>query len=218
MSEPATLNDWRVECGDCLDLLRALPSGSVDAVITDPPYGIAGVWKGGGGSGWNKARQQTEARNAWDGSPPPDEVLDELARLDCPMIIWGGNHFRRLPASRGWLVWNKPERNFTLSEAELAWTNIDTVVRVFDHHRSDQGRTHPTQKPVALMRWCIERAGVPVGGTVLDCYAGSCSTGVACLQTGRKFIGFEIDPEYCNIARRRMSEVAPLFAGVGGAA
>jgi DNA modification methylase len=203
--------DWRIECGDCLDLLKSLPSGSVDCVVTDPPYGIASVWKGGSGSGWGKAREQTDARNAWDANPPPDEVFDELMRLDCPMIIWGGNYFRRLPVSRGWLVWNKPERNFSLSEAELAWTNIDTVVRVFDHHRSDPDRVHPTQKPLALMRWCLDMAKVPIGETVLDPFMGSGTTGVACIQTGRKFIGFELDAKYCEIAARRIGEVGELF-------
>src|SRR5690606_41766480 len=83
-------------------------------------------------------------------------------------IIWGGNYFN-LPPSRCWFVWNKPERNFTLAEAELAWTNRDNVVRVIDAPRSDAGRVHPTQKPVEVMRWCVDKTK----GSVLDPFMGS---------------------------------------------
>ena len=103
-------------------------------------------------------------------------------------------------------MWNKPERNFSLAEAELAWTNKDAVMRVFDCRRSDPGRQHPTQKPVKLMEWCLERLGVPVGGTVLDPFAGSGTTGVAAIRMGRNFIGCEISPEYHAIATRRLKE------------
>jgi DNA modification methylase len=116
-------------------------------------------------------------------------------------IIWGGNYFR-LPPSRGWIVWNKPERGFSLSEAELAWTNLDTVVRVCDAPRSDLGREHPTQKPVSVMAFCVSKTR----GTVLDPFMGSGTTGVACARLGRRFIGCEIDPTYHAIAVRRITE------------
>src|SRR5687768_6492533 len=107
--------------GDCLTTLKGMSNASVDCVVTDPPYGIAKVWKGGFSSkhGWGKAGLQTEVRNAWDAEPPKKEVFDEILRVAKTVIIWGGNYFP-LPASRGWLIWVKPERNFTLSEAELA--------------------------------------------------------------------------------------------------
>jgi len=198
---------YRVEQGDCLELLKSLPAGSVDAVITDPPYGIARVWKGGSGSGWGKAREQTADRNAWDATAPD---LSAFLALDVPMAVWGGNYFD-LPISRGWLVWNKPERNFSLSEAEIAWTNQDAPIRVCDCHRSDSGRIHPTQKPLQLMRWTLDKMNIPVGATVLDPYCGSGTTGVACVEMGINFIGFELDPDYCTIARRRIAEAVPLW-------
>lgn len=203
-------HDWRIECGDCLELLKTLPSGSVDAVVTDPPYGIAHVWKGGWGSGWGNAHKQSTTRNAWDSEAPSVEVFDAILSVCDTAVVWGGNYFP-LPVSRGWFVWNKPERGFSLAEAELAWTNIDTVIRVCDCRRSDPDRTHPTQKPVDLMRWCLDAARIPVGATVLDPFAGSFTTGVACLQTGRKFIGFELDRKYCELGARRLADVAPLF-------
>jgi DNA modification methylase len=186
--------------GDCREILPTL--GKVDAVVTDPPYGIAHTWKGGKGHGWGKARQEGELRNEWDAAAPDADLLSLLTGMAREVVIWGGNYFDLSP-SRGWLVWNKPERGFTLAEAELAWTNIDTVIRVFDGVRSDPGREHPTQKPVSVMRWCVERLK---GRVILDPFMGSGTTGVAALQLGRGFIGIEVEQTYFDIACRRVSE------------
>lgn len=194
-----------LRCGDCLELMRELPAGSVDAVVTDPPYGIADVWKGGSGHGWGVASLATPKRNEWDSEAPCNEVFERIQQIAKTVVIWGGNYFP-LPISRGWLVWNKPERGFTLSEAEMAWTNVSMPVRVFDYRRSDPDRQHPTQKPLALMKWCLDVAKIPQGATVLDPFMGSGTTGVACVQTGRNFIGFEKDPGYYEIACKRIRE------------
>lgn len=183
---------------DCREVLPTL--SSIETVITDPPYGIARVWKGGFGHGWGAARLAAPQRNAWDTEGPDEQTFQHLLRAKTA-IIWGGNYFA-LPPSRGWLVWNKPERGFSLAEAELAWTNIDTVVRVFDANRSDVGREHPTQKPVSLMAWCVAKTS----GTVLDPFMGSGTTGVACLNQGRKFIGVEVEPKYFDMACKRIDE------------
>jgi DNA modification methylase len=188
--------------GDCLQIMPEL--AGADAVVTDPPYGIADVWKGGASHGWGVASLATPQRNAWDVAPP-QKAFEVILRMGDPIVIWGGNYFR-LPISRGWLVWNKPERGFTLAEAELAWTNLAMPMRVFDCNRSDVGRVHPTQKPLSLMKWCIEAARIPAGASVLDPFMGSGTTGVACVQTGRKFIGIEIDPGYFEVAKKRISE------------
>lgn len=200
------IGDATLYLGDCLDILPTLPK--VDAVITDPPYGIASKWVGGfsGKHGWGKAKDESITRNEWDQKPPSKEFFENLdAEVQ---IIWGGNYFD-LPPARGWLVWNKPERNFTLAEAELAWTNRDNVVRVFDGNRSDVGRVHPTQKPLALMEWCIKHADkeiwkTRIAQTILDPFMGSGTTGVACAQLGRKFVGIEIEPKYFDIACERI--------------
>ena len=189
---------------DCLEVMKSIPDKSVDAVITDPPYGIADIWKGGASCGWGVARLATPKRNEWD-VKPPKEIFDEIRRIAKKIIIWGGNYFE-LPTSRGWLVWNKPERGFSLSEAELAWTNIEMPMRVFDCHRSDPDRIHPTQKPLSLMKWCLEMAKADEGDTILDPFMGSGTTGVACVQTGRNFIGIEIDEEYFKIAEKRIKD------------
>jgi len=200
MVEPVIIGNATLYLGDCRDILPTL--GKVDAVVTDPPYGIANKWKGGSGHGWGKAREEGELRNEWDDCTPSNEIMQAVAAAGKEVIIWGGNYFE-LPSSRCWLVWSKPERNFSLAEAELAWTNRDNVVRVLDYARSDPDRLHPTQKPVGVMRWSISKTK---GETILDPFMGSGTTGVAAVQMGRKFIGIEREPKYFDIACKRIED------------
>jgi len=196
--------------GDCREILPQLPK--VDLVLTDPPYGIGDKWQGGFGEkhGWGKAHKDKEARNAWDRSPPTAATIREIRDKGRMVIIWGGNYFD-LPQSRCWLVWNKPERGFTLAEAELAWTNADNVIRVFDCNRSDTGRIHPTQKPLELMKWCLSLSWSKNCLTVIDPFMGSGTTLRAAKDLGRKAIGIEIEERYVEIAIRRLQqEVLPL--------
>ena len=195
------IGDCTLYLGDCLEILPTL--GNVDAVVTDPPYGIADKWKGGFNEkhGWGKAKTESVLRNEWDAKPLDERALTILLAAADQQIIWGGNYFD-LPPSRCWLVWNKPERGFTLAEAELAWTNRDSVVRVIDAPRSEPDRLHPTQKPVAVMAFSVAKTK----GCVLDPFMGSGTTGVACVKLGRKFIGIEIDPGYFDIACRRIAD------------
>ena len=188
--------------GDCREILPTLPKA--DLVLTDPPYGIASVWKGGFGHGWGNAQDQAIMRNQWDHQPPTEETIKRVVSWGQDAIIWGGNYFSGLPVSRGWLVWNKPERGFSLSEAELAWTSRSAVVRVFDAPRSESGRQHPTQKPRRLMRWCL--GFFPNADIILDPFMGSGTTLVAAKQLGRKAIGIEICEAYAEIAAKRLSQ------------
>jgi site-specific DNA-methyltransferase (adenine-specific) len=194
---------YELYLGDCLEYMKSMPDKSVDAVITDPPYGIADVWKGGSSCGWSVARLATAKRNEWD-SKPDAAVFENILRVGNKSIIWGGNYFD-LPISRGWLIWVKPERGFSLSEAELAWTTMQMPMRVWEHRRSDPDRIHPTQKPTGLMRWCIQNWTNPTD-TIFDPFMGSGTTGVAAIQLGRNFIGCEIDPTYYAIAEKRIKE------------
>ena len=187
--------------GDCRDVLPTL--APVDLVLTDPPYGIASVWVGGSRHGWGKADADKAVRNEWDAAPPTNKEIASVVAQGRDAVVWGGNYFA-LPPSRGWLVWNKPERNFTLAEAELAWTTRDNVIRVFDANRSDVGREHPTQKPIALMRWCL--GFFPDATTILDPFMGSGTTLRAAKDLGRKAIGIEIEERYCEIAVKRLAQ------------
>lgn len=192
--------------GDCRDVL---PTLAADVVVTDPPYGIADVWKGGWGHGWGPARRKAPKRNEWD-SQAPD--MAQILALGVPTIIWGGNHFA-LPPSRGWLVWRKEVNpGLSLGDAELAWTNLSQPIRVFDHPRSKvTGRLvpeHPTTKPLPLMLWCLD---MMPPGTILDPFMGSGTTLRAAMDLGRHAIGIEIEERYCEIAARRLDQmVLPL--------
>lgn len=183
-----------------MDVLPTL--GKVDAVITDPPYGLAEKLQGGT---WGKAFEG--AYKDWD-AVAPQALLDAALLLSDKAIVWGGNYFTLSP-SRCWLVWHKRDAVRTMADCELAWTNFDANARLFDWTISATNKEragHPTQKPVALMRWCIEQAGNPE--TILDPFMGSGSTGAAAIQLGRKFIGIEREEKYFDIACRRIEEAA----------
>ena len=189
--------------GDCREILPGL--GRFDSVVTDPPYGINYGRSGGfsASHGWGPWHQNVE----WDSARPSADVFAVMVAIADAHIIWGGNYFADLlPPSMGWLVWDKGQRNFSLADCELAWTSMPRAVRVFDFARAralSDGKEHPTQKPVALMKWCLTK--LQPGG-VLDPYMGSGTTGVACAQMGRAFTGIEIDEGYFDIACRRIEK------------
>jgi DNA modification methylase len=201
--------------GDCIEVMKTLPAGSVDAVVTDPPYGIDHIHAGGRSenNGWSSGLYHGE----WDKARPSKEYFDAILRVAKTVITWGGNYFTDyLPPTMRWLIWDKGQRNFSLADFEMAWTNQNNASRIYDYPRSkalQDGKVHPTQKPVSLMKWCMEVCKIPEGATVLDPFMGSGTTGVACAQTGRNFIGIEIDPGYFEIAKRRieLAQAQPLL-------
>ncbi|MES2958481.1 MAG: DNA methyltransferase [Pseudomonadota bacterium] len=208
MTEPVVIGNATLYLGDCLDILPTLPK--VDAVITDPPYGLGDKLHRPGPGKWSKL--YSEGAPTWDTETHPAVVgLLDKARV---CIIWGGNYYP-LPSLGGWLVWDKIVRQFSSGHCELAWSNIDQPVRAFNYAHAQlasEGKEHPTQKPLSLMRWCVEQAGKPK--TTLDPFMGSGTTGVACVQMGLSFIGIEREPKYFEIACRRIEEAqkqAALF-------
>lgn len=181
--------------GDCLEVMPTL--GRVDAVVTDPPYGI--------GIANNPVRQKHDRKN-WDSSPIGAEHLLAILSGSVEQIIWGGNYFN-LPPSRGFLVWDKKQpENFSLAMCEQAWWSRDTNAKVFSKSVLGYDKSHPTQKPVALMEWCL--GFLPDAKTILDPFMGSGTTLVACQKLGRHGIGIEIDPDYFEIACRRVEDAA----------
>ena len=187
--------------GDCLEILPHLPK--VDAVITDPPYGIGkdGQKRTTGGHGGRKAYEFM----GWDSERPKPEAFQLLLNAADRHVIWGGNYFADLlPASMKWLVWDKGQR-INQSDGELAYTSQDGALRIFTLNRVElmkDGAEHPTQKPVQLMKWCIEQAGNPP--KIIDPFMGSGSTGVAAAQMNRAFVGIEINEHYFDIACERI--------------
>lgn len=198
-------------CGDCRDVLPTL--GKVDAVVTDPPYGLGARWKGGAGGKRSSWRIPQSEAMKWD-MEAPDFVPDLVAGRRA--IVWGGNYFA-LPPSRGWLVWDKKQRGtWTTGHTELAWTSIDQPIRAYSlsqvEAHADMEKRHPAQKPLEIMLWCVNF--LPDASAILDPFMGSGTTGVAAVKLGRRFIGIEIEERYFNIACRRISEAlkqADLF-------
>ena len=197
------IGDARLILGDCLEILPTLPK--VDAVITDPPYGINkdGQQRTTGEHGGRKAYEFL----GWDASRP-DARAFELIRAAAPLVVlWGGNYFADiLPATGKWLVWDKGQR-INQSDGELAWTSLDGALRICTMNRVElmgDGAQHPTQKPVRLMEWTLAQVGDPA--CVLDPFMGSGTTGVACSRKGLRFIGIEREPKYFDIACRRIEQ------------
>ena len=202
------IGNCRLLLGDCLPIMRQLPN--VDAVVTDPPYGIGkdGQKRTTGGHG---GRKEYEFKG-WDEVRPDQKTFDEILKIAPIQIIWGGNYFAdMLPAKGQWLVWDKGQR-INQSDGELAWTSRDGALRIFELNRVallTDGALHPTQKPVEIMQWCL--GFLPKSCTVLDPFAGSGTTGVACIKRGHPFIGIEADPGYFEImcARIRKAHSQP---------
>jgi site-specific DNA-methyltransferase (adenine-specific)/modification methylase len=134
------------------------------------------------------------------------ELIDAIISKGSKAVVWGGNYYK-VPASRCWLSWSKLNSVKTMADFELAWTNIDAPARAFKEICNPDGqREHPTQKPLSLMKWCLTVA--KGRGVVLDPFMGSGTTGVACMQAGRPFVGIEIDPKYFEIACKRIEEAS----------
>ena len=205
------MSNWRTEqlsegvtlyCGDCREILPTLDK--VDAVVTDPPYGI-----GFAGQPTRYQRANGMTAKSWDDEAPQAAVELSVA-LAGEAIIWGGQYFS-FPPSRGWLVWSKTGNAPSMADLEMAWTSLDMNARSFEKsvksaslEKDLQAAAHPTQKPVALMEWCL--GFLPKARTILDPFMGSGTTGVAAVKLGRKFIGIEIEPKYFDVACRRISD------------
>lgn len=206
--EKVIIGDAELWHGDCSEVLAHI--GSVDLVLTDPPYGI------GEAAGKAKSRKSRKSlakpidygNDNWDDAPPPFHLLEAIASKGENSIFWGGNYFG-LPAASKWLVWDK-QNSGDFADCELAWTNLPGAVRIFRHmwngmlraSEKNVSRVHPTQKPIVLMEWCIAQAGQPK--SVLDPFMGSGTTGIACANHGLKFIGIERERKYFDIACERI--------------
>lgn len=208
---------YKLICGDCLEWLPTLAAGQFDLALTDPPYGIGESQKRVLSRG-QLARPIDYGYFDWDSQPADTAAIGHIRRTSRKQIIWGGNYFD-LPPSSCWLVWDK-ENSGDFADCELAWTNLRQAVRIFRHmwngflraSERDCRRVHPTQKPVALMRWCIGQAGAPQ--SVIDPYMGSGASGIAAIQEGAYFVGVESNPHYFTIAHRRIEDAARAAAGL----
>lgn len=195
--------------GDCREILPHLPK--VDLVLTDPPYGINENHRK------NNSRQSLAAPIdygvfEWDRKPCDDDTLRLVLGGADRAIVWGGNYFTRvLHPGPGWLVWDKMNSG-DFADCELAWTNLKQAVRLYRHmwngmlrdSERETQRVHPTQKPIALMKWCLSFA--LDAQAILDPFMGSGTTLRAAKDLGRKAIGIEIEEKYCEIAVKRLAQ------------
>lgn len=201
------IGDATLYCGDCREILPTL--GTVDCVLTDPPYGIGAAARGTIGTS-KKARVRDYGAASWDDTPIPNELIDSIRTFGDYAIIFGGNYYHCPPTSC-WLVWDK-ENTGDFADCELAWTNLPKAVRRIKYMWNGMLRAnneprgdHPTQKPIGVMIWVLQQLQ-PTAHTILDPFMGSGTTGVACARLGRKFIGVELEPKYFDIACRRIEE------------
>jgi len=182
---------------DCMELMKRTPDKYYDLVICDPPYGIGydGAKKSTSKHGGRKEYQF----KGWDNKIPEKKYFDELFRVSKNQIIWGANYFTKyLPSSMGWIFWDKGQR-ICNSDGELAFTSFQQALRVAEYNRCEiqkhGGAIHPTQKPVALYKWLLDKYAKQ-GDKILDTHLGSMSIAIACHDYGFELTGCELDPEY----------------------
>ena len=189
---------------DCMELMARYPDKYFDLAIVDPPYGI-GVSKSKeiGYKGFNKFTPKD-----WDNETPKDEYWQELFRVSKNQIVFGGNYFA-LPPTRCFLIWDKGEGfyNRTYAECEMAWTSFDANAKIYKRDplaKGDyKGKIHPTQKPVALYKWILDKYAKE-GDKILDTHGGSCSLAIACHDYGFELTCCELDVDYYNKAVERI--------------
>lgn len=219
---------------DCMEYMRGLPDNAFDLAIVDPPYGINAPnmsmgsnpsrkdgWSRGEstakmikkgrlnqGSGKLKNRALNTMNCDWDYATPDAEYFSELKRVSKNQIIWGGNYFD-LPPTRCIVCWDKVQPWDNFSQWEMAWTSFDmpaAMVRLSNTGGANaEHKIHPTQKPVRLYKWIIEKFGKG-SLSILDTHLGSASSAIAAHYANVKFVGCEIDKNYYTEAKARFEK------------
>jgi site-specific DNA-methyltransferase (adenine-specific) len=190
---------------DNMELMARYPDNYFDLAIVDPPYGIGKKLLLGGNTGVVKFHEQY-ALNEWDDCIPKKQYFDELFRVSKNQIIWGGNYFIEfLKNTRGIIFWDKnlgEPNNF--SHFELAWTSFECIARKYKTSSNTGNRIHPTQKPVALYKWLLDKYAQQ-GNKILDTHLGSGSIAIACHDYGFDLTACELDKEYFDKAMQRIT-------------
>ena len=195
---------------DNMEIMKQYPDKYFDLAIVDPPYGI----KASSGASTNGTMRKKIVSGeikggSWDDSIPTDDYFNELFRISKEQIIWGGNYFG-LPANKCFLIWDKGESiyNRDFAECEMAWSSFDKCARIFKKFPNQNDRIHPTQKPVDLYDWVIQRFAKQ-GDKILDTHLGYGPIALAIDKANKldnmnlEFVGIELDAEYFNAALNR---------------
>ena len=199
------------ECN--MELMSRYEDNYFDLAIVDPPYGI-GIDKA---MNSNKGKQgfKQYRETEWDNETPDIKYFEELFRISKNQIIWGGNYFidKIKKPSQCFIIWNKVQRDFTMSDAEIAWSSFNKTIRCFDLSRGgamgcnnkNGGKLHPTQKPVKLYEWLLMNYAKE-GDKILDTHLGSGSIAIACHNLGYDLTACELDTDYYNAAMKRIEQ------------
>jgi len=208
------IGEHRLLCGDSNDLeqIEKLINGNdLGMIFTDPPYGIGIDGQKKSISSNPKHNRKSHEFMGWDNQRPSEDIFQNILSFNVPTVIFGGNYFADLlPASRGWIYWSKGQDGLTMSDGELAWTNLDKPLRCITINRANIGKSvHPTQKPIQVVEFGIKYATET--GSVLDLFGGSGSTMVACQNLNRKNFTIELEPKYCQVIVDRMRKLDPTL-------
>ena len=186
---------------DNMDLMRDFHDNYFDLAIVDPPYGIGA----GNGVGVTRGQENKYTMKDWDNSIPNLNYWNQLFRVSKNQIIWGGNYMTDyLPPSRGWIYWQKLMGG-NYADGELAWTSFDRNLKEFTKKTDQGGRFHPTQKPVQLYKWILDKYAKP-NDKILDTHLGSGSIAIACHDYGFDLTACELDKDYFDAAMKRLRQ------------
>ena len=201
---------------DCLRAMKAMPDNYFDLAIVDPPYGIN---RGGQTETFTKDpkhKRKAHKQKDWDNEIPTAEYFRELERVSKNQIIWGANYFveHLTKGTMGWIFWYKGQEGLSMSDGEIAYSSFQRATRQINLNRGliaqKGGSIHPTQKPVELYRHLLHHYATK-GDKILDTHIGSGSIGIACWDLGFDLVGYEIDKEYYDKARKRIEEHTMQF-------
>tara|TARA_R110000772_G_scaffold259384_1_gene376991 strand:- start:20 stop:685 length:666 start_codon:yes stop_codon:yes gene_type:complete len=199
---------------DNMELMARYPDNYFDLAIVDPPYGISESnkqRKNTPSKKWKSAKNDIQyIKKEWDKEIPTKEYFIELQRVSKNQIIWGGNYMTEfLPPKMGWIFWDKKTGDSDFSDGELAWTSFDKALRKFEwlwsgfKKQQPEERSHPTQKPVALYKWLLDKYAKP-NDKILDTHLGSGSIAIACHDYGFELTACELDKEYFDKSIERI--------------
>lgn len=214
---------------DCMDGMKEFPDGYFDLAIVDPPYFSGPERRGFYGKKISPIGVQRiyEKSECWQ--VPDEDYFKELFRVSKEQIIWGCNYFE-YPFSPGRIVWDKCNGNSDFSDCEIAYCSMHDSVRLFSYMWNgmfqgksitegtiqqgnkalNENRIHPTQKPVALYEWLLNRYAKP-GEIILDTHVGSASSLIACYRTNHPYVAFELDKHYYDLSKKRLdAEMAQM--------
>jgi site-specific DNA-methyltransferase (adenine-specific) len=188
---------------DCMEAMASMKDNEFDLAIVDPPYGLGKRTTEGGCKKNTLTKFKNDYRRTnWDNSIPPQKYFDELKRVSKNWIIWGANYFP-ISEYRNFIVWDKMTYVTTMSQVELAATSYNQPARYIKINSTQQERIHPTQKPVALYTWLLDKYA-KTGWKILDTHLGSGSSAIAAHDLGYDFTGYELDTEYFEAAYKRL--------------